>query len=101
MIYTIEMLRPRPELALHAGNLVIVESSDAHLTLVARPYPINFGALLGLLEDGSARFLTPQATVSELAVAVGWPVDPSPLLVPSAHAGYPRPGSVRRLRRLK
>lgn len=80
MIFTVRVLQPFPALGLHPGNLVMVEPGGALPINLIRPLPCNYGAIVGLLEDGVGELVTPQTSVAELARAVGWPLRHPPSL---------------------
>ncbi len=76
MLFTVRVLQPFPALDLHAGDLVLVEPGGTQPITLLRPLPCNYGAVVGLLEDGMGELLTPQTSVSQLAQAVGYPLAP-------------------------
>ncbi len=72
MLFTIHVLAPFPQLGLHPGNLVMVEPGGRYPVNLLRPLPCNYGALVGLLEDGVGELVTPQTSVASFSAAVGW-----------------------------
>ncbi len=72
MLFTIHVLASFPQLGLHPGNLVMVEPGGTYPVNLLRPLPCNYGALVGLLEDGVGELVTPQTSVASFSVAVGW-----------------------------
>lgn len=71
MIATIVLSRPFPLLGLAAGDVIIVEPGAPEPLVLYRALPPNFGAVLGVLEEGAGEPLSPELSLEELAAVVG------------------------------
>lgn len=71
MVYTFSLTRPFPLLGLQAGDTVIVEPGAAEPLVLYRALPANYGAILGVLEEGAGELLNPDLSLAELAAVVG------------------------------
>src|SRR3954453_19644712 len=71
MVYTISVTKRFPLLGLEPGDVVIVEPGASEPVVLYRPLPSNFGAVLGILEEGAGEPLSPDLSFAELAAVVG------------------------------
>lgn len=89
MIATIVLSRPFPLLGLVAGDVIIVEPGAPEPLVLYRALPANYGAVLGILEEGAGEPLNPELSLAELAAVVGQ----SSLYRPAPYGGVaPRAG---------
>ncbi len=68
---TMTITKDFPFLGLRAGDVVIVEPGAPTPLVLYRALPPNFGAVLGILEEGAGEPLNPDLSVSEIAAVVG------------------------------
>jgi hypothetical protein len=71
--FVFEVLADDPHLGLCAGDRLVVDPGDQEPVQLQRQLPPNYGAILGLAEQGVLRLVTPMRRLDDLRQAVGAP----------------------------
>lgn len=72
MVFTIKVLKAFPLLGLWPGDIVVVEPGTKNPIVAVRNLPPNYGAIVGLMEEGVGELVNPSASAEALMeTAVG------------------------------